>query len=172
MASGDTLLILTPLHGVPTATLYAAFDTMTGASTPAEAIPVLAFDQTTQQYMDFPIVIPRNYASGGFTCTIAFSARTTTGGVRWGLAFRRVQDDAEDLDTTAHTYDYNEVSDTTLPSVQGEVNYAAITFTDGADADSVAVGEMAILRLTRVVGHGDDTAAALVDVHRIEIKET
>jgi hypothetical protein len=172
MASGDTLLILTPLHNTPPATLYATFDTMTGTSTPAEAIPVLDFDDTTQEYADFYCVMPRNYAGGGLTVTIGYSTADTTDVVDWECAFRRVADDAEDLDTTAHTYDYNGSVDT-APSVIGEVAYAAITFTDGADMDSLAVGEYFVLRVTR-----DPTPDSGTDVtgdaslHFIEIKET
>jgi hypothetical protein len=173
MASGDTLIILTPLDNVPPATLFATFDTMVGTSTPVESIPVLDFDDTTQEYADFYCVMPRNYAGGGVTVTIGYSAaETSTDVVNWECAFRRVQDDAEDLDTTAQTYDYNETIDT-APSDVGEVAYATITFTNGADMDSVAVGEYFILRVTR-----DPTPESGTDVtgdaslHFIEIKET
>lgn len=172
MASGDTLLILTPDMGNPPGTVYATKDYIIGTSTPAESIPVLDFDQTTAEYMDFPIVLPTNYGGGGLTCTVVSSADTTTGGVRWEIAFRRVQDDAEDLDTTAQTYDFNGVTIATLASAIGEVTYDDITFTNGVDMDSLAAGEMGILRFRRDPANGGDTAAADANLHRIIIKET
>lgn len=172
MATGNSLIQLSPLDAVPPATLYATLDYMVGTSTPAENIPVLDFDDTTQEYIDFYCQMPSHYAGGGITLKIKYSTVDTTDVVSWQAAFRRVADDAEDLDTTVHSYDYNEVVDT-APSVVGEVAYATITFTDGADMDSVAVGEYFILRVTR-----DPTPSSGTDVtgdasiHVIEMLET
>lgn len=173
MASGDTLAILFPQDATPPATAYATLDTITGTSTPAEAIPVLDFDDTTQEYIDFYCVLPGNYAGGGLTVIIGYSAaEAATDVIDWEAAIRRIADDAEDLDTTAHTYDYNGTVDT-APSAIGEVAYASITFTNGADMDSLAAGEYFILRITR-----DPTPDSGVDVtgdaslHFVHIKET
>lgn len=173
MASGATLLTLSPLDGTPPATAYATFDTMTGTSTPAESIPVLDFDDTTQEYMDFYCFMPRNYGGGGITVTIVYSAaEAATDVVDWEAALRRVADDAEDLDTAAHTFDYNGTVDT-APSVVGEVAYAVVTFTDGADMDSVTAGDYFILRVTRdpTPDSGTDVTGD-ASIHFIEIKET
>ena len=173
MATGNSLLILGPANNSPPGTIYATLDTVTGASTPAETIPVLDFDDTTQEYADFYCVMPEHYDGGGITMTVMFSAaEAATDVVAWQAAFRRVADDAEDLDTTAHTYDYNEVV-ATAPSVVGEVAYDNITFTDGADMDSVVAGDYFILRVTR-----DPTPSSGTDVtgdaslHSLHIKET
>jgi hypothetical protein len=172
MASGDTLLVLTPLDNTPPATLYATFDTVTGTSTPVEAIPVLDFDDTTAEYADFYCVLPRNYASGGLTVTFAWSSAATANTVVLRAAIRRVNDDAEDLDTTAHTYDFNTSGALTPASAVGEVVYDAISFTDGADMDSLAIGEYFVLRVGRLPTDGNDTHAGDVSIHAIEIKET
>ena len=172
MASGNTLLYLRPTDATPPATLYAQLDWLAGASSPAENIPVLAFDSSSTEYMDFRGKMPQHYAAGGLTLVICSGAATTTGGVRWDVAFRSIEDDTEDLDTTVHSYDYNGVSVTTLASVQGEVTYDNITFTDGADMDSVGAGDEFILRIKRTHDHADDTAAADAYLHGIEIRET
>ena len=174
MASGDTLLILTPQMGVPPATIYATLDTVVGTSTPAESIPVLDFDDGTQEYIDFYCVMPSHYAgTTGVTLTIVFSAAEAASDVvAWQAAFRRAADDAEDLNTTAHTYAYNEVI-ATAPSVIGEVAYDNITFTNGADMDSVVAGDYFVLRVTR-----DPTPSSGTDVtgdaslHAVHVKET
>lgn len=172
MASGDTLIVLSPYDGAPPATLYATMDTLAGTSTPAEDIPVLDFDDTTQEYIDFYCMMPAHYGGGGVTVQIVFSTVDTTDVVAWQAAFRRVADDAEDLDTTAQTYDYNEVI-ATAPSVVGEVAYDNITFTNGADMDSVAAGEYFILRVTRDPTPSSGTnVTGDASIHSILIKET
>lgn len=171
MASGDTLLILTPLHNVPPATLYATLDTMVGTSTPVESVPVLDFDDTTVEYADFYAVMPRNYsAATGVTLTFYHSCAAATGVFGINAAFRRVADDAEDLDTTAQTYDYNEVA-ATVASAIGEVAYDTLAFTAGADMDSVVAGDYFILRVKRNTSVASD-ATGDCSIHAIEIKET
>lgn len=172
MASGDTLLILTPLDNTPPATLYATLDTVTGASTPAESVPVLDFDDTTAEYADFYCMMPRNYGGGGLTLTFAWSAAAAANTAVLRAAFRRVQDDAEDLDTTAQTYDFNTTGALTPASAVGEVAYDSLTFTDGADMDSVSVGEYFILRVGRAPADANDTLVGDASLHAIEIKET
>lgn len=170
MASGNSLIDLTPQTFSPPATAAAQFDIIAGTSTPAESIPVLAFDTTTVEYADFRCKMPAHYAGGGVTIIICSSAGTTTGTLQWAIAFRAIKDDAEDLDTTAQTYDYNTVNIGTLASAVGEVTYDNITFTDGADMDSTAAGDEFILRIRRDTG--SDTASTDCYIHGIEIRET
>lgn len=171
MASGDTLTIFTARDGVPTATAGAAHAISAGGSTPAEGYPVLAFDSGTDESVDFVGVLPRAYGGGGLTLTLFWeSATQTTNEAVWNAAFRRIADDAEDIDT-AHTYDFNAVTATTA-SVAGEVDYAAITFTDGADMDSLAAGELFCLRITRDADNGSDTLTGDALLIAAEIRET
>jgi len=172
MATGDTLLILTPLDNVPPATVYATLDTMTGTSSPAnESIPVLDFDDTAIEHADFYCVMPRNYGGGGLTLTFYWSAAAATNNGVWAAAFRRVQDDTVDLDTTSFSYDFNTTGDLTPASVVGEVAYDTLTFTDGADMDSVAAGDYFILRVKRPAPVGTKITGDC-SIHAIEIKET
>lgn len=171
MATGNTLLVLTPLDDAPPATLYATLDTMTGTSTPAEAVPVLDFDDTTVEYADFYGVMPSHYAGGGITMIIMWSAAQATNKGIWSAAFRRVGDDVEDLDTTAKTYDYNTTGDIDPASVIGEVAYDTITFTNGADMDSVVAGDYFILRVKRPAPSGTKITGD-ISIHAIHVKET
>lgn len=171
MASGNTLLVLTPLDNVPPATLYAPLDIMVGTSTPAESIPILKFDDTTVWYADFYGVMPSTYAGGGVTLAFYWSAAAATNNGVWAAAFRRVADDDEDLDTTAHTYDYNTTADLTPASAVGEVAYDTLTFTDGADMDSVTAGDYFILRVKRPAPSGTKITGNQ-HLHALVIKET
>jgi hypothetical protein len=155
MASGDSVVQF--LKVMPPGTLYATEDVRVGGSTPAESAIVHDFDATTAEYIDF-LAFLIGYANGGLTFTLPWSASSAvTGAVRWEVAIRRFADDAEDIDA-AHTYDFNGVTDT-VASASGELSYPTITFTDGADMDSWANGELAIIRVRRdPVNAGDDMA--------------
>lgn len=111
------------------------------------------------------------YTNGGITIQIKWSSvDQTTGNVKWNAAFRRVADDAEDLDV-AQTYDFNTVTATTT-NVAGEVDYTTITFTNGADMDSVVAGDMFIVRLQREGANAADTMTNDAQLHYIVIQET
>lgn len=172
MASGDTLITLGALHNSPPATLGATFDFEVGASTPVESIPVLDFDDTAVEYADFYCVMPRNYAGGGVTITFGWLAAATANTAVLSAAFRRIQDDAEDLNTTAHTYDYNDTGALTPGSAAGEVVYDPLTFTNGADMDSVAAGEAFVLRVRRVPTDANDSLVGDLSLLTVELKET
>lgn len=161
---GQILDIMTP------AATAAQMSVRAGGSTPAEQVPVWAFDAGAIEYLDFKVMI-RGYGGGGFTVDLPWSAATATSGVtRWGGAFRRMQDDAEDIDT-AQTYDFNEVDDTAA-SASGELSYPTLTFTDGADADSVVNGEMCIFRVRRNATHANDTMTGDAELWSVTIRET
>ena len=153
MASGDVVVCVLEVM-LPGASAATA-DTRSGGSTPAEAVTVWDFDDTTAEYMDFKCVLDPGYDGGGLTFTLPWSASSaTSGNCKWDLAIRRMQDDAEDIDES-HSYQFNAATDT-APSASGEVVYPTIAFTDGADMDSWADGEVAIVRVHRDYDHEDD----------------
>jgi len=170
MASGNTLLVLFPHDSSPPATLYATMDMMVGTSTPVESIPVLDFDDTTVEYADFYCLMPQFYNDGGVSVTFYWSAAAATNNGVWAAAFRRVADDAEDIDTTVQAYDYNTTADLTPPSVVGEVARDALSFTPGTDMDSVTSGDYFILRVKRPAPVGTKITGD-VSLHAIMIKE-
>ncbi len=160
MASGDKVVHI--LEVSPPATLYAQRANIAGASTPGENVPCWNFDDTTVEYMDFLSEL-RGYGGNGLTFTIVWAHAAATSTVVWGIAIRRLNDDAEDIDTTAHTYDYNDTGSLTVPTAIGEVSYDTRTFTNGADMDNWADGELAIVRvrLTSSVAVGDARLIAI-----------
>lgn len=156
MASGEP--VVSTGNYIPTVTLGAAIGEITGGATPAERQIIYAFDASTVEYIDIPCFL-RGYDGGGLTLTLVWSAASaTSGNVIWSAAIRRFQDDAEDLDT-AHTYDYNNASADAAPSALNENSYITITFTNGADMDSWANGEYAIIRIRRFASDAGDTMA-------------
>lgn len=164
MASGDTLAIFFPASGEPPASNYPTLDTRNG-------VLVLDFDDTTDENIEFAGFMSRAYAAGGITVTIGWAATTATGGdVVWDIAFKSISDDADDLDSKAFAA-ANSVTATTASS-SGEVDYATITFTDGADMDSVAAGEYLRMQINRDADNGSDDLVGDAELVFIEIKET
>lgn len=159
-------------QGHAPATLFAQLDTMAGTSTPAEVIPILKFDPDTIWYMDFRCQIPAHYAGGGYTLSIYHSNTTNTLETVFSGAFRRVVLDSSDLNTTAHTYDYNNSTAITVASAIGEVVKTAITFTNGADADSATASDYIILRVRRFATDAGDDNLGVSEVHLVVLDET
>ena len=173
MASGNTLAYWMAEDGMPPTTAAASLDRRLGGSTSAEQFLVVDFDGgSADESYDFRGIMPQNYAAGGVTLRLWWGATTaTTGDVRLGLAFRAIEDDAEDIDA-AHTYDFNEVTDT-VPNLSGEYTAAVITFTDGVDMDSVGAGDPFILRIRREASDTIlDTMAGDMELLAIEMRET
>lgn len=167
MASGDAVVQV--LKAMPTGTLAAPIDYRTGGSTPAEQVMLWDFDDATAWYMDFLCKL-EGYDGGGLTFTLPWSAESANSGtVQWEIGIRALPDDAEDIDS-AHTYLFNTVSDT-APSASGDLSYPTITFTDGADMDSWAEGELAIVRVRRNPA-GTDTMVGDAELWAIAGLET
>lgn len=172
MASGNTLLLLTPHSAMLPGATAAGLATLAGASTPAEALLRLTFDSATTQYCDWLCKMPAHYAGGGITLRIVSGAGATTNGYVLGAALRKLDDDAEDIDTTSHSYSFTASSTITPPTAIGEVTYDTIAITSGANMDSVGAGDAFILRLRRDTAAGGDTMAATVYVDLVEVIET
>lgn len=163
MASGDTLWIFTPLHNEPPASNYATLDTR-------NQHPVLDFDAATNESAVFSTVMPRHYDSGGVTVYIHYAMSTATSGdVDWDVAFERIGDQQQDIDSDGFAA-VNSVDNTTVPGTSGNVDIVNVTFTDGADMDSVAVGEGFRIKITRDAV--SDTASGDAELRFVEGKET
>jgi len=162
MASGDTLLEFFPQENNPSAT-PATQDTR-------NRHPVLDFDAATDESAIFGGIMPQNYeGTTGVTVLIHFSMSTATSGdVVWNAAVERVT--GQDIDSDGFAAD-NTVTDTVNAS-SGIQEVASITFTDGADMDSVTAGETFRLRITRDADNASDTAVGDAEVYAVEIRET
>ncbi len=169
MASGDTLAVFTALQNEPPDANYATLDVRSGAANAQQH--VLDFDDSSDEHAEFGCVMPRAYGGGGITVTIGWMASSATSGdAVWNVAFKSISDDADDLDTKAFAA-VNAVT-ATAASAAGEVDYAEITFTDGADMDSVLAGEYFRLRITRDADNGSDTMTGDAELVLVDIKET
>jgi hypothetical protein len=166
MASGDTLCVFTPYNNEPPAAAYATLDVR-------NYHPCLDFDGATDEEAVFTGVLPRNYAGGGLTVYlhVGFSS-ATSGDAYFQAAFERMDDGTLDLD--ADSFAAFQGADADPNGTSGRMTLCTITFTDGAQMDSVAVGEVFRLKIRRdadgSVGTDDTTTDA--ELFAVEIKET
>lgn len=163
MASGDTLAIFTPLHNEPPASNPATLDLR-------NAHPVLDFDATTNESAVFSSVMPRNYGGNGVTTYHHYamsSAEADT--VDQDGSFERIGDQQQDLDADGFAA-VQSVDNTTVPGTTGLVDIVSIAFTDGAQMDSIAVGEGYRYKVTRDATNDD--AAGDLELLFVEFKET
>lgn len=161
MASGNTLAVFLPSDNEPPATNYATVNVSATA-----LHPQLDFDSTTAEAAIFSGIMPRHYAGGGITVYVTWAIAAITGTVGWTVEFER-SNTAIDADSfaSAQTITAATVSGTTLiPSVTN------VAVTDGANIDSLAVGELFRIRIKRDVAN--DTAAGDAFLLGVELKET
>ncbi len=166
MATGDTLATFFPAQGEPPAANAATFDTRAG-------VCVLDFDAAADEDIQFPGFLPRHYAGGGITVTVGWMATTATSGtISLDLAFKSISDDADDLDSKSFAAANN--GNPTAANVSGEVDYVEITFTDGADMDSIAAGEYFRMQVKRDANGttSTDDMAGDMELVFVEIRET
>lgn len=166
MASGDTLAVFTPAMGEQPASAFATLDVR-------NVVSVLDFDDTTDENVEFAGFMPRHYGGGGITVTVGWMATTaTTGTISLDVAFKSISDDADDIDTKAFAAANN--ANPTTASASGEVQYTEITFTNGADMDSIAAGEYFRMKVTRDADGttSTDNLSGDMELVFVEIRET
>jgi len=167
MASNDPVVSILEIW--PPSTLYAVLTRRVGGSSPAEGQNVWQFDTTAIWYLDFLCALRGYVGTTGLTFTLPWTAATaTTGTVIWGIAIHRLLGGTDDVDVS-HTYDFNNSSAITVPGTAGIMTYTDITFTNGADMDSWADGELAIVRVRRDTS---DSAAGFAELWGLLGKET
>lgn len=158
MASGDVVGLI---HGLspPGGSNRASLATWTGGTTTdsggAENMPVLEFDDATDEYMDF-ICSLEGYGGGGVNVTFCWGSDSqTSGNVEWNVAFRRLDDEGEDYNSTDHSYSYQNTSEATATTA-GQITYTPVALSNGAQMDSVADGERFIMRVYRDTSTASD----------------
>lgn len=113
------------------------------------SIPLLDFDDTANEIEIFFIsAMPRSYAGGGVTVSIWVLTTSTTLDMSFKGFFKSVTDDVDNLDTKTFAAPQSNTA-IDAPSASGEAKLFTITFTDGAQMDSIAVGEPFFFMLMR-----------------------
>ncbi len=162
MATGNTLSKFFPTDNRPPATNYATPDRRNGHD-------VLDFDDTTAEGAVFTDILPRNYAGGGITVYVHWSATSaTTGNVGWTVEFEA--DSVQDIDSDGFA-SAQTVAGAAVNATSGKETISILAVSNGANIDSIVVGERFRLRLKRdVAASGNATGDA--EFSGLELKET
>lgn len=168
MASGNTLAIFTPLHNEPPAANAATFDLR-------NQHPVLDFDPSTDEEAVFSGIMPRNYGGGGITAYIHYAATSATSGDGvWQAAFERIGEGQQDMDSDGFA-SFQSSGAVAIPATSGNVDICTIAFTDGAQMDSIAVGEGYRFKARRDADNTsatDSVTGSDLELRFVELKET
>lgn len=162
MASGDTLILFNAASNKPPASNAATLDTVNQHL-------VLDFDATTNESAIFSGVMPQHYAGGGVTVRIAYTMSSATADtIDWDADWEQTVDG--DTVASDRFVGANSTDATTVPGTIRFLDTITITFTDGADMDSVSAGDMFRLKITRDATNDDATGDA--ELHWVEVQET
>lgn len=163
MATGNTLLVFTPQQNSPPASNFATLDTRNGHW-------VLDFDDTTAEAAIFAGIVPRIYGGGGITVYVHWAATSATSGTGgWTVEFERIADGGQDIDSDGFA-SAQTITAATVPATSGVLIYTNVAVTNGANMDSIAVGESFRIRIKRDVSN--DTATGDLELESVELKET
>ncbi len=133
--------------------------------------PVIEFANAATQSVDIDGLKLTSYSGLGLTFDIEWMADTaTSGNCVWQIEVERHQRDTTDLD--ADSFAAGNTFTDAVASAAGETVQAQITFTDGADMDSIADGEGFRVRLSRLGGNGSDTMTGAAQVISCSCFET
>lgn len=172
MASGDSLLIFTPLAYEPPGTVYATLDTRNGH-------PVLDFDPaavvgdaTKGEAAIWTGVMPQNYSGGGITIYLHWAASTATAGnVIWQSSFERIGNGSQDIDSDGFATGVK-WSAAGTSGTSGNVTITSQAHTNGAQIDSIAAGESFRLKIERLGHDTNDTMSGDAELVVVELRET
>lgn len=165
MASGDTLLIFTPLMNEPPASAFATMDTR-------NSHPVLDFDGATDEEAVFTGIMPAHYsAATGVTVKVHVAFTSATSGTAnieamWELV--------TGLDIDADSFAAMQDVGVTPNATSGIETVGSIVFTAGAQMDSVVAGSLFRLKIRRDADgtNGTDDQATDMELLGIEVVET
>lgn len=159
MASGNSLVILTAIANEPPVSNYALFSSLNG-------YPVLAFTINLSQEGKFTAVLPQHYSGGGITAYVHYSMATaTSGNVTWAVSFDALPANAV---ANADNYAAEQTSTSAVPGTANRIAVVSIPFTDGAQIDSIAIGNAFHLKIRRT----DNSAAGDAHLIAVELRET
>lgn len=170
MATGDTLLVFTPLAAEMPGSAHASFDTRNHH-------PVIDFDDSAQESVVFSGALPRGYDGGGLTVTLVWAASTASPGgdaatncLRWGIAVERLDSGGMNLDQDS----FAEFQSVLAPpaATSGQLQYTEIALADGAAIDHLTAGEPFRLMVVRQAAHSDDVMLGDAELRFVVVRET
>ena len=159
-------LVFTPLMNEPPASIFATLDTR-------NSHPTLDFLGTSDTEAVFTSRLPTGYGGGGLTVDTYWSfTSATSGSIRVQVAIERM--DVSSLDISADSFAAFQSAGGTAPGTSGMIIKVTVTFTSGAQMDSLAAGEMFRVKIRRDADgtSGTDDITTDAELLCVVVKET
>lgn len=162
-AANPWQVVFTALANEAPASAFATLDTRNSHA-------VLDFDAGTDESAVFRGVLPTGYGGGGVNVKLIWAATSATAGnVIWNAAFERINAGALDID--ADSFATANTATAAADSVSGETTETTIAFSNGAQMDSLAAGEMFRLKVLRDADNGSDTMTGDAELLAVVVTE-
>ena len=162
MASGETLVRFTPQCNEPPQANFATLDLR-------NYHPLLDF--TIDEIAIFSSILPRNYSGLGLTVYLHYEIDAAiVNDIKLETSFERIGDQQQDIDNDSFAAAQN-TGDIVVPGTSGLVDIISTVHADGAQIDSLTVGEGFRLKVKRIAVAGVDCVSDL-GLRFVEIKET
>lgn len=164
MASGNTLCTWKASDAIPPSSNFATQDTR-------NATLVLDYDAATEESAYFLGTLPAHYSGGGLTLKVrSMATSATSGDFVLGGSIERRHVSGDDLDSDSFATEQTATS--TTNGTSGIKTETSITFSSGANMDSLAAGEDFRLKLARKAASGSDTMTGDLEVESLYLIET
>lgn len=170
MATTDTIFVLTPQGSTAPSANFATPDTVAETSTPNSFFPVLDFDASTDEFIDWHRTVPSHYGGGGFTVSWKGGTdNTSVADLTLEISMVVVSDAAvmtgdEGLDTATPVI----ITDTPPSTPQNKFNYSSTGTLTHANAGSPSVGDYMIIRAQRDAADGNTGDLQLAEILILE----
>lgn len=160
--SSKPFLQFHPYANEPPASNYATLDVR-------NQHPCLDFDATTSESAIFSGVMPNSYAGGNLIVDVTATLTSATAGtLGWLVAFERIGNGSQDIDSDSFASDQT-ITATTVPGTSGNTIVLSVTVTAGAATDSIAAGELFRIRVARDTAN--DTATGDAELLSVTVRE-
>lgn len=159
MASGDTLCVFRARDNHPPASNYAEYGSRNNHLT-------LEFSSGAADVAIFEGVMPQQYASSGADVVLFTASQGTTGDMDWDVAWENMA--SQDLDSDGFA-SAQSTDGTSVNGTSGVITQVTVSFTDGAQMDSVTAGNPFRIKVTRQ--GSDDSSSDILEIVRVEIRE-
>ncbi len=164
MASGNTLIVWTPLDNVTPVSAPATLDTRDGTV-------CLDFNDTSAESAYFIGIMPSHYSGGGLSPRIYWAATSAqgTGTVGWLIDFDRVAASGQNVAVSGFG-NVTTAAAVSAPTSAGQIQITSVAIATGSAIDSVAAGDYFKFRLRRDVS--SDFMIGDAELYGIELRET
>ncbi len=142
--------------------------TKSSATAPGVYVTKLLFDAASEEWCVWQFRMPDDYASGPVAKLQWAAASATSGAVVWDVRVSATSPgDAQDVD--AQDFASANTATATVPGTAGHLAETSVTLTN---ADTLAAGDLVMVRVARAAASGSDTATGGAELLAVAVAYT